>query len=131
MYDLLVFFFPFFMMYLHRSFIDVNDRFLQKPFLQMVDEGIQLLFRSHDNPVDHHRPGKRQAHALPFGFLSIQGHRIPILLHHDVGNCRRRSNGMRNDRLMKLLALFFELYRTALGMALEQLDLELAKEYKK
>ena len=32
---------------------------------------------------------------------------------------------------MKLLALFFELFRTALGMALEQLDLELAKEYKK
>lgn len=90
------------MMYLHRSFIDVNDRFLQKPFLQMVDEGIQLLFRSHDNPVDHHRPGKRQAHALPFGFLSIQGHRIPILLHHDVGNCRRRSNGMRNDWLREL-----------------------------
>lgn len=35
------------------------------------------------------------------------------------------------ERDMKLLALFFELFRTALGMALEQLDLELAKEYKK
>lgn len=35
------------------------------------------------------------------------------------------------ERDMKLLALFFELFRTALGMALEQLDLELVKEYKK
>lgn len=35
------------------------------------------------------------------------------------------------ERDMKLLALFFELFRTALGMALEQLDRELATEYKK
>ena len=35
------------------------------------------------------------------------------------------------ERDMKLLALFFELFRTALEMALEQLDLELATEYKK
>lgn len=32
---------------------------------------------------------------------------------------------------MKLLTLFFELFRTALGIALEQLDRELATEYKK
>lgn len=35
------------------------------------------------------------------------------------------------ERNMKLLALFFELFRTALGMALEQLYRELATEYKK
>lgn len=35
------------------------------------------------------------------------------------------------ERDMELLALFFELFRTALGMALEQLDRELATEYKK
>ena len=35
------------------------------------------------------------------------------------------------ERDMKLLALFFELFRTALGIALEQLDRELATEYKK
>ena len=35
------------------------------------------------------------------------------------------------ERDMKLLALFCELFRTALGLAFEQLDRELAKEYKK
>ena len=35
------------------------------------------------------------------------------------------------ERDMKLLALFFKLFRTALGIALDQLDRELATEYKK
>ena len=104
---------------LHGRFICMNDILQKKVLLQSRNKRHEPVLSGPDDPVGQRCTRERDANIFPFSFLSVERHGLLVLLHHDMRDARRRSNGLGDDGLRHGRLLDGEMRFLTAGEALE------------
>ena len=104
---------------LHGRLICMDDILLEESLLQLRGKRHKPVLSGPDDPVGQRCTREWDANLFPFSFLSVERYGLQVLLHHDMRDARRRSNGLGDDRLRHDRLLDGEMRFLAAGEALE------------
>lgn len=104
---------------LYGRLICMDDILLEEALPQSRDKRHEPVLGGPDDPVGQCCTRERDADLFPLPFLPVERHGLLVLLHHDMRDARRRSNGFGDDGLWHGWFLDGEMRFLATGKALE------------